>query len=195
MSVMQSKNILDAAGVATPMAVRTPTDGVNRPVHHSEVIALQREVTRPANVTAYIAGDAIGAAGDVKFQFDIKAAGIPSGLIVAARLIRDQTTNASVRFRSIVHDALPASLPAADNDAAPLVYANRASRRGWIDFTNPISGLAAGSNCLEYAGVLSNPQGIPVDPADGVLTLVLSTLDGFVPVSGEKFTLELDLVV
>ncbi|ATC34117.1 hypothetical protein CA606_18255 [Caulobacter vibrioides] len=195
MSVMQSKNMLDAAGLPTPMAVRTPTDGVNRPVHHSEVVALQREVTRPANTTAYIAGDAIGAAGDVKFQFDIKAAGIPSGLIVAARLIRDQTSNASVRFRAIVNDALPASLPAADNDPAPLVYANRASRRGWIDFANPISGAAAGSNCLEYAGVLSNPQGVPVDPADGVLTLVLSTLDGFAAVSGEKFVIELDLVV
>lgn len=195
MPVMQSETILNASGVATPMAVRKPGDNINRPVHHSEVVTLQVEVTRPADTNAYAAGDAIGAAADVKFTFNIAAAGIPAGLIVAARLIRDQTTNSSVRFRAGVHDAVPASLPAGDNAAAPLLYANRVSRRGWADFTNPISGVAAGSNCLDYAGVLSNPQGIPVNPADGNVTLVLSTLDAIaVPVSGEKFTLEIDLV-
>lgn len=194
MPAMTSKNVLDAAGVATPMAVRTPGDNINRPVHHSEVITLQVEVTRPADTNAYTAGDAIGAAADVKFTFDIAAAGIPAGLIVASRLIRDQTTNSSVRFRAGVHDAVPAILPAGDNALAPLLYGNRASRRGWIDFTNPISGVAAGSNCLEYAGVLSNPQGIPVNPATGVVTLTLSTLDAYTDASAAKYCLEIDVV-
>jgi len=193
MPAMSFKSIFNMLGIETKMAGREDAAGVFRPVHHSEVITLQQEVTRPADTAAYLAGDAIGAAGDVRVAFNIAAAGIPAGLIVAARLIRNNTGNSSVRFRAGVHDADPAVLPAGDNAPSPLLYENRASRRGWVDFTNPISGAAAGSNCLEYAGVLSNPQGVPVNPA-GNLTLVLSTLDAFVPASGEKFTLEIDLV-
>ena len=194
MPAMTSKSVFDKDGAETKMAARTPADGITRPVHHSEVITLQQTVTRPANVTAYAAGAAIGAAADVKFTFDIAAAGIPAGLIIAARLVRDQTTNTSVRFRAGVHDAVPNTLPAGDGAAAPLLWANRVSRRGWVDFSNPHVGVAAGSNCADYAGVLSNAQGIPVNPADGKLTLTLGTLDAFVPVSGENYLLEIDMV-
>lgn len=194
MPAMTFKSIYDLAGIETKMAGRLGADGIFRPVHHSDVITLQVEVTRPANTTAYTAGDAVGAAGDVKFNFDLAAAGVPAGLLVASRLIRNVVTNPSVRFRAGVHDAVPATLPAADNDAAPLLYANRASRRGWVDYSVSLAGLAAGSDCLEYAGFLSSPQGIPVNPVTGILTLVLSTIDGFTPGSAEKFVLEIDLV-
>lgn len=194
MPAMQSKSVFDKDGIETKLAVRTGGDTLTRPVHHSEVITLQQLVTRPANVTAYAAGAAIGAAADVKFMFDIAAAGIPAGLIIAARLIRNQVTNTSVRFRAGVHDAVPATLPAGDGAPAPLLWANRASRRGWVDFANPHVGVAATSDCADYAGVLSNPQGIPVNPAGGVLTLTVGTLDAFTPASGELFLLEIDLV-
>lgn len=194
MPAMQSTSVFDKDGTETKLARRRGGDTIDRPVHHSEVITLQQEITRPADTTPYAAGDAIGAAADVKVTFNIQGAGIPSGLIVAARLIRNNVNNASVRFRAGVHDAVPATLPAGDNAPAPLLYANRASRRGWVDFTNPISGVAAGSDCLEYAGVLSNPQGIPVNPADGVVTLTLSTLDAFTDASAAKYALEIDLV-
>lgn len=191
---MSFKSIFNMLGIETKMAGRDRADGIFVPVHHSDVITLQQVVARPANTTAYAAGAAIGAAADVKFTFDIAAAGIPAGLIVAARLIRDQTTNQSVRFRAGVHDAAPNTLPAGDGAAAPLLWANRLSRRGWVDFSNPHVGVAAGSNCADYAGVLSNPQGIPVNPTDGKLTLTLGTLDAFVPASGEQFLLEIDMV-
>lgn len=194
MPVMTSKSLFDKDGVEIKMAGRIGSDGIFRPVHHSDVITLQTLVTRPADTTPYTAGDAIGAAADVKFTFDILAAGIPAGLIVAMRLIRDQITNTSVRFRAGVHDAVPATLPAGDNAVSPLLFANRASRRGWVDFTNPHVGTAAGSDCADYAGVLSNPQGIPVNPADGKLTVTLGTLDAFAPVSGERYVLEIDMV-
>jgi hypothetical protein len=194
MPAMTFKSLFDKDGVETKMAGRLGADGIFRPVHHSDVITLQVEVTRPANTTAYIAGDAIGAAADVKFQFDLAAAGVPAGLLVASRLIRNVVTNPTVRFRAGVHDALPATVPAADNDPAPQLYANRASRRGWVDYSVSMAGLAAGSDCLEYAGYLSSPQGIPVNPSNGILTLMLSTIDGFTPGSAEKFVLEIDLV-
>lgn len=187
---MSFKSIFNMLGLETKMAGRDRADGIFVPVHHSDVITLQQQVVRPADTTAYAAGDAIGAAGDVKFTFDIAAAGIQAGLIVAARLIRNQAGNASVRFRAGVHDAVPAVLPAGDNAPSPLLWANRASRRGWVELSNPI----VGTDCTDYAGVLSNPQGVPVNPTDGKLTLILAALDGFVPVAGEIYVLEIDLV-
>ena len=88
-----------------------------------------------------------------------------------------------------------ASAPSADNVAAPLLYANRVTRRGWIDFAISTAGTATGSDCLEYAGVLSNPSGITVAPSTGILTLSLSTLDAYTPESAGKYMIELDIVV
>jgi len=187
---MSFRSILNMIGIEVKMAGRDRSDGIFVPVHHSDVITLQQLVARPADVTAYTAGDAIGAVADVKFTFDLAAAGIPAGLIVAARLIRNQVNNTSVRFRAGVHDAVPGTLPAGDNAPAPMLWGNRVTRRGWVDFSNPI----VGSDCADYAGVLSNPQGIPVNPADGKLTLVLATLDGFVEASAAQYALEIDVV-
>lgn len=194
MPAMQNKVVLDAAAVGASMAVRIPGDNLVRPVHHSEVITVQALVQRPANTTPYAAGAAIGAAADVRFVFDIAAAGIPAGLIVASRLIRDQAAPGSARFKAIIHDADPATLPSGDGQPAPLLWGNRLSRRGWVDFTNPLVGVAAGSNCAEYAGVLSSPQGVPVNPANGKVTLMLSTLDAFTDASAASYALEIDVV-
>ena len=194
MPAMTSKSLIDKDGAEMKMAGRLGADGIFRPVHHSDVITLQAVLQRPADTTPYLAGDAIGGAADVKFVFDIAAAGIPAGLIVAARLVRDQTNNTSVRFRVGVHDATPATLPAGDNAPSPLLWANRATRRGYVDFSNPHVGVAAGSNCSDYQGVLSNPQGIPVNPADGKVTLILGTLDAFTDASAANYLLEIDMV-
>ncbi len=192
---MDEYKVLDRDGTNRSLAIHRQ-GGIDRPVHHSEVICLQVEKTRPANTTAYIAGDVIGdgTATPTMFLFDAAAAGIPAGLIIGARLIRDSTAAPTTRFRLGVHDALPAVIPAADNDAAPMLYANRASRRGWVDFQLAMQGVAAGSNCLEYVGALSHAQGIPFNAADGILRIILSAVDGFTPASGEKFTIELDII-
>ncbi len=192
---MDYKSIIDKNGAEVKMAGRLGADGFFRPVHHSEQLTLQAAFTRPANTTAYIAGDAVGAAGNVLFLFDLAAANVPAGLIVAARLIRSDVASPATRYRAMVHDAAPAASPAADNDPAPLTWANRVSRRGWIDFLTSMAGAAAGSDCLEYAGQLSSPGGLPVAPADGKLRLILQTLDGYVPASGVSFLIELDLIV
>jgi len=192
---MDSKTIIDQAGNPLLMAGRLGSDGIFRPVHHSDVITIQTEITRPADTAAYLAGDAIGTSGSGVMSFNIGALGLTAGLIVGASLVRDKVTNPGVRFRAAIHDAAIATAPAADNAPAPMLYANRVTRRGWVDFFTSNAGVASGSNALEYAGVLSNPQGIVVAPNAGILYLSLQTLDAFTPESAGKFMIELDIVV
>jgi len=191
------KNILDAAGAVVKMPFRQAggTDLAHRPIHHSEVIVVQAEKTRPADTTAYTAGDAIGDGASAVFTFDVGILGVPAGLIVGARFARDVITDTGVRFRAEIHDAAPTTVPASDNAAGPILWANRATRRGWIDFAAPIVGEATGSNCLEYAGLLSNVQGIPFSATDGILRVLLTTRDAFTPAASKVSMVELDVVV
>lgn len=189
-------NIVDASGSTVALASDQNGSLPHRPVHHSEVIRIQANKTRPADTTAYAAGDAIGASGSVVFTFDTGALGVPSGLIVGARLIRDATTNTTVRFRGIVYDGAPTVASDADNAQFPLTWANRTVRRGYIDFSNPLTGDAAsGNDCTDYTGVLNNPQGILFNAADGVVRMVLTTRDAFTPEASKNYTIELDIVV
>lgn len=190
------KNILDSAGNAIKMAMRlSSADTGYRPIHHSEVVTIQATKTRPADTTPYTAGDSVSDASTGGFSFDVGALGIPAGIIVATRMVRDVVTDTSVAFRAMVHDAAPATAIPADNNPHPMLWNNAPSRRGWIDFSNPISGDAAGSNCLEYAGFLSSVQGIPYSAADGILRVGLVTRAAFTPTASANYTIELDIVV
>lgn len=200
MTAIVYKSIFDKDGIETKMAGRIGADGIFRPVHHSDIQIVQIEVTRPADANAYVAGDVIGANvalnTSVLFEFDLGALGIGAGLLVSSRLIRNSVLNQSTRFRASFHDAVPNTLPAGDNAPGPLLYANRLSRRGWADFTNPLAGDAGTSDCLDYAGVLSNPQGIPFNlPADGKLLAMLGVRDAVTLASAEKLALEIGVVV
>lgn len=189
---MDFKTLFDAAGNLVKMAGRqTDAAAIFRPVHHSEIVTIRTSLARPNDVIPYIAGDMVCAL----FTFDIGALGVPAALIVGSRLARDVTTDQGVRFRGMVHNAVPPVMPVGDNAPSPLMFANSASRRGWIDYAAPIAGEAAGGDCLEYPGQLSNVQGITVDPADGIVRVVLSTRDAFTPLALKNFAIELDLVV
>lgn len=173
------------------IAAIAATHGVGQ-MARAGILTLQAEITRPANQTPYNAHDAV--AGDAWLSsFDLSPIG-GAGLLLAARLIRSTTSNSAVRFRAYVYDATLAS-PPADNAAFSLTYAERAKRRGWIDFTSPLSSAGASADCLEIPGVLSNGQGLPVAPVDGLARLGLVTLDGYTPAqNSDKFTLETDWV-
>lgn len=188
---MDSIDIKDAAGATKKMATREGPSNIHRPVHHSEPIHLLSALTRPANTTAYAAGDVIGTASVTVFEFDIGALGIDAAVIVGARLIRDSTGSPANRFRGMVFDAAPTSPPAADNDAALITWANRDKRRGYVDFLTSI----VGSDCVEWSGVLSNVQGLVVAPADGIVRVMLTTLDALTPASGTTTAIDLMLVV
>ena len=185
--------ILTAVG-ERKLASNTGTDTRHRPVHHSEILTMQVAKTRPNDTTPYAAGDVQGAASDVVFSFNIGAAGYSGALIIGARLIRKDVTNTAQRHRLMIHDEVPASLTNADNAAHPLLWANRTSRRGWIDFASPVLSDASGGDVAEFQGALSNVQGIAVAPADGIVRCVLVTRDAFTPAALTDFAIELDFI-
>ncbi|MDP1679400.1 MAG: hypothetical protein Q8L02_04665, partial [Candidatus Nitrotoga sp.] len=159
-------------GAARKMATNErASDNVQRPVHHSEIVIIQATLVAPAAGSAYLAGDAIGTAATCLFEFNFGAAGLFQGFITHSRLIRELQTPTTPRFRAGIHDAAPATLPAADNAPHPQLWANRASRRGWIDFPTPtLTDAVDAGACLDYAGVLSGSTGgIPFDAADGIV--------------------------
>ncbi|MBA4792276.1 MAG: hypothetical protein H2041_01270 [Phenylobacterium sp.] len=177
------------------VAANEGPDGIDRPMHHSEIIVLQATLIRPADTTAYVAGDAIGAADTAIFEFNFGAAGLKAGFITHARLIREDVGVTAPRFVAHIHDAAPAAAPAADNAPHPLLWSNRVSRRGLIDFTSPRASDAPGGTCLEYAGVLSTTTGgIPFKAADGIVRAIVSTRDAFGPGSAKATLLELGAV-
>ena len=158
----------------------------------SNIQTLSATLTRPNDTTAYAAGDAIGTASSVLFEFNFGAAGLPAGIILGARLIRQETSTPTPRFRAFVHDGVPPTLPSGDNAPHPLLWANRASRRGIIDFSSPITTDAADAGaCLDYEGVEMSTRPIRF-AGDGIVRVILTTRDAFTPVASRGYMILLD---
>lgn len=168
--------------------------GVDTPVHHSQSHRLFVVKTCPNSVANYAQGDAIGAADDVVFEFNIGALGYKSATIIAARLARKATAVVAPRFRVWLHDAPLATLTNADDAPKPLLWANVASRAGHIDFVSPIASDAPGGDMLEYIGQLSDQQGLIMRPADGIIRALVTTRDAFARVALEAYGLQLSVV-
>lgn len=180
-------------GLKKVNAAPGPLD-VMTPVHHSDPRALTSEKVCPNSVANYAAGDLIGAAADVVHEFNIAALGYESVLLTGAKLSRRATAVTAPRFRVWIHDGPLASLTNADDATHPLLWANAATRRGFIDFVTPIPGDAPGGDQLEYLGVVSNVQGLMLRPADGIIRALLTTRDAYARVALEAFRLQLDVV-
>lgn len=180
-------------GLKKVNAAPGPLD-VMTPIHHSDPRTLTSEKTCPNSVANYAAGDLIGAAADVVHEFNIATLGYESVLLTGAKLSRRATVVTAPRFRAWIHDGPLNTLTNADDATHPLLWANRATRRGFIDFITPIPGDAPGGDQLEYLGVVSNVQGLMLRPADGIIRAVLTTRDAYARVALEAFLLQLDVV-
>lgn len=169
-------------------------DEIDTPIHHSDPRSLTSLKACPNSVANYAAGDLIGEAANVVHEFDIGALGFESVLLSGAKLSRKAIAVTAPRFRVWIHDGPLVTLTNADDAAHPLLWANALTRRGWIDFTSPIAGDAAGGDQLEYLGVVSNQQGLTLRPADGIIRALVTTRDAYARVALEAFLLQLDLV-
>lgn len=92
-------------------------------------------LTRPADTTAYTAKDAVAdstSAPTVLTFSNLARVNAGSGYIVKARLMTNQSTN-TARFRLHLFDTSPTAIN--DNAAYTLLWANRATRIGYIDLT------------------------------------------------------------
>jgi len=196
-------NILlrDQQGTPRPMATDKDSAGtpVHRPVHHSEVVEIQALKTRPANASAYAAGQLIGDGTTTLWTWDLNSYGLErGGLLIGATLTRQTAgTNLTTRFRLHLHDAVPASYNTTDRSDHPLLWANRVSRRGYVDFSSPnVGDSASGNDCQFYVGTLSNPQGILITPTDGIARGLLATRDAIATSeSGIGYLLELQFIL
>lgn len=154
-------------------------------------IEVQTSFTRPLDTTAYAAGDAVSDSTSTPSSFAFAnaarvAAG--SGVIVAAKLTKNSTATAGASFRLWIFESAPTYVN--DNAAMAILWANRAVRRGYIDFSSPV----VGSDCCEYYG--SPNQQMTFKLGNGVTSLyfLLQATGAYTPASGEQFSAEISIL-
>ncbi len=147
------------------------------------------EMTRPADTTAYTAGDVVSnsttATAPITLSSATRVAG-GNGYIVRAALT---TNKKSITPRFRVHFFTAAPTVAADNAAYSELYADASKRLGYIDL--PAMTTATDSTNSDMARTFNDTARLPIVAAAGSADLyaVLETLDAFTPASGQKFTL------
>jgi hypothetical protein len=153
----------------------------------SSIITLSATITRPDNATAAVAGDLMPGV----FEFDFGAAGLPKGIIISARLVRQRATTSAERFRAYIMDDAPAQATLTDNTPFPQAWADAEAVCGIVDFTSPIATVVADSGAsLHYEGVRLGSEPIAFGN-NGLLRVPLITLDGFTPTALSGWTLRL----
>jgi hypothetical protein len=177
---MQSASLPEYFGVQRVIG----PDGGPLPAAGLQTIATA-SFTRPADTTAYAAGDAVSNATSsptiLTFAGAARANG-GSGLILSARHSKNNTTAANYRlwlWRETV---------AAVNDNAQfaLLWANRANRIGFIDFAHTTGGTGSDSSSS-----LATFQNLPFTATGTALFGQLTTPGGYTPASGEQHFIEL----
>ncbi len=143
------------------------------------------EITRPANTTAYAARDAISSSTSAPAILEFTGCArvsAGSGYVVGARLQTDQAANVAA-YRLHLYDATQTAIN--DNSAQTVLYANRVSYLGYLDFG------AAGTDGSDTALAQSIDRPFPFVAAGTSLFGMLETLSAFTPASGQKFYLRL----
>lgn len=147
------------------------------------------EVTRPADTTAYTAGDVVSnsttATTPISLSSAARVAG-GNGYIVRAALTTNKKS-ITPRFRVHLFNAAPTV--AADNAAYSELYADAGKRLGFIDL--PAMTTATDSTNSDMSRAFNDSARLPIVAAASSADLyaVLETLDAFTPASGQKFTL------
>jgi len=143
--------------------------------------------TRPADTTAYAAQDAVSDSTTAPTVLTFAGAGRAnggSGLILSARHLKSNTTLASYRLH--LYRVAPTAIN--DNAQFPLLYANRANRVGFIDFSH-----ATGGSGSDSTSALSTFVNLPFvcDAASVSLFGILVATAAYTPTSGEQHFIEL----
>lgn len=188
-----------AGEVKVPESVASFDDGTETPARvkpdnplpvRGKNVSVSVEFTRPANATAYTAGDVVSndAATTVPMNFASFARVTGgAGYIVGARLITDKKS-ITPRIRVHLFNAADPTL-AADNVAWKELYAEEAKRIGQFDLPAMTTGTDATGSTMSRAEDLT--LRLPFIAVSRSVYAVLEALDGFTPASGEKFTLTL----
>lgn len=152
--------------------------------------------TRPSDTTPYDAKDVVSnstsAPAVMTFSEMAPLQGGKSGYITKARLFTNQSTN-TASFR--LHLFHTAPTPINDNSPYTLLWANRTSRIGYIDFPAcSTEGTGSDASNAQKGGGVSNANlAMPFTCASDSRAIygVLETLTAFTPASGQLFFVEL----
>jgi hypothetical protein len=150
----------------------------------SQAAYVSVDITRPANTTAYTAGDAVGGASAINAFAAFGASG-DHMLLTSAELRYDVSAVPSGMgaFRLHLYTASPAAI--ADNAAWDLVAGDRSAYRGYIEFPAP-----ADLGATLYSSIAQINRHIQL--AGTALYGVLQTVGGYTPAAVSE-TLRLSL--
>lgn len=156
------------------------------------LLRVSAEFTRPADTTAYTAGDVVSDSTSASTLITLSNAvrvNAGSGYIVRASLTTDRKS-ITPRFRVHLFNATGATV-SADNAAYREVYADASRRLGYFDL--PAMLTPADTANSDMSRSLDNSIRFPFVAAAGTTSLfaLLETLDAFTPASGQKFLLTL----
>lgn len=148
------------------------------------------EFTRPADTTAYTAGDVVSNSTSATTLIDLANAvrvNGGSGYIVRVALSTDKKS-ITPRFRVHFFNASGPTV-AADNAAYKELYADGAKRLGYVDMPAMITGTDTTNS--DMSRTVNDTVRLPVVAGGATRSLyaVLEALDAFTPASGEKITL------
>jgi hypothetical protein len=145
--------------------------------------------TRPNDTTAYAASDVVcnstSAPAVLTFSGMARSMG-GSGRILTARHTKNSTTTTGASYRLWLYRTTPT--PINDNAQFPLLYANRANRLGFIDFSHTTGGTGSDSTSamVTFAGI-----DYLCDSASMDLFGILIVTAAYTPASQEQHFIEL----
>jgi hypothetical protein len=153
------------------------------------------ETTRPADTTAYTAGDAVSATVSDTGTTVLRSLAVGrvaggSGYLTKFRVMTDQAACvAAIRLHFYSVNA-PASVVVGDNVAMTIKYANKAQRLGHVDLPAMATSTVAGSSDAAIAQELDIRFQFKCANGDQNIYYRYETLTTFTPNSGQKFYLE-----
>ncbi|MDD2965448.1 MAG: hypothetical protein PHU33_16005 [Bacteroidales bacterium] len=150
------------------------------------------ELTRPADVNGYSAGDVISnsVATPALISIELGNDAIDAGIIAFLRLQTDSTNLASKTVNAhFFNDEIAAT---ADNAAYEMRYANHEKRVGYMAVTFDAAQPGAGTNSV--AGI-NNFDKVFFKPVSGFLHIQFQTVSAFVPFSGQKLFGQIGIII
>lgn len=155
-------------------------------------------ITRPANTTAYAAGDAISdATGDALFEIDTSIDGVDypqDGVIVSAQLISSANQGTALEADVFFFTATPGTV--ADNSAIDWADAKLTGDDflGLLTFDTWSSGNPASGASGNAVSNLNEKQLRYITDSNGKIYAQAVARNAYTPVSGEVLTLKITVI-
>lgn len=156
------------------------------------LIRVSAEKTRPANLTAYTAGDVISestSAGTPWTFSSIVRRDAARGLITGALLQTDEQV--TPRLRLYLYSVTPTGALDDNGASTEPLYVDVGNFVGYISFDALDNSVGSESATSQYTG---DPLAFRCASGDDALYGVLVALDAFTPASAQKFTIVLTVL-